>query len=93
MASVDGEYLTTVVPPDFEGVEIRFNPKTHHLFVDSNNHAVRSADEVVVFGHRVYARGKITYHTPQSAPQREGNAPSAAVVVGEELSVKTQVLR
>lgn len=76
MASVDGEFVATTVPDNFEGVEIRFNPKEQHLFVDADNRAVHFAEEVVVFAHRVYARGKVMYHTEHTAPPRAGEAPS-----------------
>lgn len=76
MASVDGEFVSTDIPHEFEGVELRFNPKDQHLFVDENNNAVHYAEEVVVFGHRVYARGEIVYHTQLSAPKRAGDYPS-----------------
>ncbi len=76
MASVDGEFVSIDVPKEFEGVQLRFNPKEQHLFVDENNNAVHYAQEVIVFGNRVYARGEIVYHTPTSAPQRAGDYPT-----------------
>lgn len=76
MASVDGDFVSIAVPENFEGLEIRFNPKEQHLFVDGNNNAVHYAEEVVVFGHRAYARGQIVYHTEISAPKRAGDYPS-----------------
>ena len=76
MASVDGDFVSIEVPQEFEGIELRFNPKEQHLFVDANNHAVHYAQEVVVFGHRVYARGEIVYHTEITAPPRAGDFPS-----------------
>lgn len=75
MASVDGEYVHTN-KPDFSGVEVRFNPMNHHLFVDNNGHAIKSAEHVTLYGHRAYVRGKTEYHTPETAPQRAGDAPS-----------------
>ena len=76
MASVDGHLQSLMVPEDFEGIEVRFNPKDHHLFVDANNHAIRCAEEVVILGHRAYARGKIEYYTLENAPIKKGVAPS-----------------
>ena len=81
MASIDGALVSTTVPENFEGVEISFNPKSQHLFVDSNNQAVHSAEEVVVLGNRAYARGKIVYHTELSAPARAGDFPSNTKVL------------
>lgn len=75
MASVDGQLVKVQSPEGFEGVEIRFNPRTDHLFVDANGHAVQFAEEAVVLGHRVYAKG-IRYHTELTAPPRAGDAPS-----------------
>ena len=82
MASVDGELVGVDPPEDFAGIELRFNPKTHHLFVDANNRAVHCAEEVVILGNRAYARGKISYHTDLTAPPRAGTAPSQAIVEG-----------
>lgn len=81
MASVDGELMDAGVPEGFEGVEVRFNPKSHHLFVDANGLAVHSAQEVLILGHRVYARGHLTYHTELTAPARAGDAPSETKVL------------
>lgn len=75
MASVDGNY-DAKAKPNFDGVEARFNPMDHHLFVDNNGHAIRSAEHVTLHGHRAYLRGKIEYHTPETAPKRAGDAPS-----------------
>lgn len=74
MASVDGEFLEQ--KPNFSGVVARFNPANHHLFVDENGHAIRSAEEVTLHGDRAYLRGKIEYHTPETAPEKKGNSTS-----------------
>lgn len=76
MASIDGTLVSTQAPEGFEGVEVSFNPRTQHLFVDSTHQAVRSAEEVVILGHRAYARGRIEYHTEATAPARAGDFPS-----------------
>ena len=60
MASVDGEFAD-VQEFDATGLEIRFNPKHHRHFVDLAGCYVSSAEEVTVFGNRVFARGKIEY--------------------------------
>lgn len=78
MASVDGTYVHTAQEPCFDGVEIRFNPKTTHLFVDSEGYAVRYAEAVTVLGHRAFARGLILYYSESDAPERAGDAPSEA---------------
>lgn len=80
MASIDGELLRVDSKANLDGVELRFNPKQTHLFVDANNRAVHHADEVTIVGHRAYARGTITYHTELSAPARTGDQPSVAIV-------------
>lgn len=74
MASVDGEYAHGA--PNFDGVEIKFNPMNHHLFVDENGNAVRSAEDVTMYAHRIYARGKIEYHTDDTVPERKGTSHS-----------------
>ena len=42
--------------PFTDGIEIRFNPKTGHLFSTLDNFAVKSAKIVTVFNTRVYAK-------------------------------------
>lgn len=91
MASVDGELVSTQIPDDFEGVEIRFNPKAHHLFVDANDQGVHSAEDVIILGSRVYARGKVTYHTELSAPKRAGDYPSATKLLPAVSPIATPV--
>ena len=49
------------VEPNFDGIELSFNPAREHLFVDANGRAVKSAEEVTIMGFKAYARGKITY--------------------------------
>lgn len=76
MASIDGHLQSLEIPDEFEGIEVRFNPRDHHLFVDANNQAIRCAEEVVILGHRAYARGKVEYYTLENAPTKKGVAPS-----------------
>lgn len=80
MASIDGAFSSTTIPRGFEGVEISFNPRTQHLFVDENNQAIHFAEEVVILGSRAYARGRIEYHNEMTAPKRKGDAPSSTQV-------------
>lgn len=79
MASIDGTYLGDSGVPRFDGVEIRFNPKTTHLFVDMEGYAVRYAERVTIMGHRAYAQGVLLYYSAEDAPQRAGDAPSEAI--------------
>lgn len=74
MASVDGEFVDA--KPNFDGVEVSFNPARVHLFVDAKGRPVRSAEEISMFGTRAYARGKIEYYTEDTAPDRKGAAAS-----------------
>ncbi|MDT8992814.1 hypothetical protein RQP54_18215 [Curvibacter sp. APW13] len=83
MASVDGRFSRIDGEPEFGGLEVSFNPHTVHLFVDSRGYAVRYAEEVTILGHRVYARGKVEFYTPDTAPARAGTAHSLARLVGE----------
>ena len=80
MASVDGEYQHHAAH-SFDGVEARFNPMQHHLFVDPDGRAIRSAEEVTLHGHRAYLRGKIEYHSAKTAPKRRGEHPSVAQIM------------
>lgn len=91
MASVDGEY--TSLPPNFNGVEIRFNPMNHHLFVDGNGNAVKSAEEVTLHGHRAYARGKIEYHTAATEPKRSGDAPTMSKLMEDVYTMLENLYR
>lgn len=81
MASIDGQFVEVLESFDASKdspVEVRFNPKTVHLFVDAGNMAVRRAEFVAIIGHRAYAWGSIEYHTEHTAPPRRGTAPSLA---------------
>lgn len=77
MAAVLGHLSHSL--PNLEGIEIRFNPKTSHLFTRADDgRAVKSADEVTVFHTRAYARGEVIYWDAESAPQPlEGIASDA----------------
>jgi hypothetical protein len=76
MASIDGQMVAP--DPSMDGVEVRFNPRMTHLFIDQANQAVRWAEDVTVVGHRAYCRGAICYHTRTTLPKRPGLAPSLA---------------
>lgn len=80
MASIDGDFLRIDNKANLDGVEIRFNPKQTHLFIDEKNQAIRFAEEVTIVGHRAYARGKILYHTSETVPMRAGIAHSIAQI-------------
>ena len=75
MAVAAGEYTTKEA--NFDGVEVKFNPKKLHLFVDENGRAIKSAEEVTIMGHRAYARGVITYFEENEDPREaKYTAPS-----------------
>jgi hypothetical protein len=78
MASCDG-VLVEDEAPELTGVEIRFDPRSVHLFVDTNKRPVRWAEVVTVYGHRAYARGRIIYYDEVSAPSKIGDAPSGVL--------------
>lgn len=78
MASVDGTYVRDARQDETQGIEVRFNPKTTHLFIDTENRPLHYAEEVTIIGHRVFARGRIVYYDEQTAPAKRGSAPSAA---------------
>ena len=84
MASVDGE-IQNPQENNFDGVEARFNPMQHHLFVDSKGNAIKSAEHVTLHGHRAYLRGKIEYYSPENAPKREGTS-NTQVTFKEDIS-------
>lgn len=78
MASVDGRYKAG--PPNFDGVELRFNPAKQHLFVDPDGRPVKSVDEATVVGSSVFARGKITYYTQADMPKPARDLPTEVVL-------------
>tara|TARA_R100001369_G_scaffold61619_1_gene88487 strand:+ start:400 stop:1401 length:1002 start_codon:yes stop_codon:yes gene_type:complete len=69
--SVNGAYSPNlkILPSDPNVVEIGFNPRSYHLFVDlKTGQAVKEADAATVIGDRVYAKG-ITYFKKSEAPK------------------------
>lgn len=81
MASIDGlfqEKRIESMPVDT--VEVRFNPKDVHLFVDENNRALRKAEHVLVIGHRAYAWGDLEYYNELTAPLKMGDSPSKVLL-------------
>jgi hypothetical protein len=87
MASANGELVSWDI--NLDGVALKFNPKREHLFTDENGFPVRFVEEATVFGNRVYARGRIEYHSKETVPKQEwkdresgdiivGTAPTAA---------------
>jgi hypothetical protein len=77
MASIDGEFVEPGGKVSFDGVELSFNPKSVHLFVDADGYAVRYAEEITILGHRGYARGKIEYYAEDNAPAKFGCAATS----------------
>jgi len=84
MGSADGQIVKTD-RPNFDGIELRFNPFREHLFVDAMGRAVKYVDEATIIGGRAFARGNIEYYGEEDAPSRAGTAPTAArlMVQGE----------
>jgi hypothetical protein len=78
MASADGTYCRVPTAVDFGGVEVSFNPRRTHLFLDEDGYAIQFAQHVTILGHRAYARGILRYFTQSGAPHKSGNAPSCA---------------
>lgn len=78
MASVDGELYSLRDCADFGGLEVRFNPRLVHLFVDGGNRAVRYADEVTLLGNRCYLRGRIVYFDEETWVQPKGPSDTLA---------------
>jgi hypothetical protein len=75
MAMAVGRVMDT--EPNFDGIELSFNPAREHLFVDSEGRAVKSAEEVTVMGYKAYARGKISYFEDFEDPRNpQYTAPS-----------------
>lgn len=87
MASIDGNFVKTDETLPQHYIEVRFNPKDVHLFVDSEGNAVRYAEKVVVQGHRAYASGHIEYHSATTAPVKQGIATSRATLPGKRVIV------
>ena len=69
--SVNGAYDANlkILPSDPNVIEIGFNPKAHHLFIDlKTGQAVKEADAATIIGDRVYAKG-VTYFKKSEAPK------------------------
>ena len=82
MGSADGQYVKAA-KPNFDGIELRFNPMREHLFVDAMGRAVKHADEVTVVAKRAFARGNIEYYGEEDVPARAGTAPTRARLMGQ----------
>lgn len=78
MASVDGRLSTHNNPVQgmFDGVEIKFNPMTGHLFTDPQGRAVKSATVATVVGSSVFVRGNITYWSKDAMPKPARDLPT-----------------
>lgn len=69
--SVNGAYDPDlkILPSDDDVVEVGFDPRGYHLFVDLNTgQAVKEADAATIIGDRVYAKG-VTYFKKSEAPK------------------------
>lgn len=82
MGSADGQYVKTD-KPNFDGIELRFNPMREHLFVDAMGRAVKHADEITAVAKRAFARGNIEYYGEEDVPARAGTAPTRARLMGQ----------
>ena len=74
--SVNGAYEPNlkILPTDDDVVEIGFNPKAHHLFIDlKTGQAVKEADAATVIGDRVYAKN-VSYFKKSEAPIPEADS-------------------
>lgn len=79
IASADGVLIDDEAH-SFQAIEVRFNPRDTHLFITSDNRAIRWAEEVTVYGHRVYCRGRLIFHSETTAPPKAGPSPSIAIL-------------
>ena len=82
MGSADGQIVKTD-QPNFDGIELRFNPFREHLFVDAMGRAVKYVDEATIVAGRAFARGNIEYYGEEDVPARAGTAPTAARLMGQ----------
>lgn len=74
MAAVAGAYVP--YREGAHGSEIRFNPKTSHLFTCvTTGWAVKSAEKVLLWDRRAYATG-LTYWSEAEAPRPASGLPS-----------------
>ena len=80
MSSVDGHYVEKPGADMFDGIELRFNPKREHLYVDPDGRPVKSASEATIAGSRVFARGKIEYFDESDVPAAKGGVPTSVQV-------------
>lgn len=84
MSSVDGEYVENPGSDQFDGIELRFNPKRVHLYVDPDGRPVKSAEEATVVGTpdgpRVFVRGRIEYYDRTDYPEPLDGAPTEVVL-------------
>jgi hypothetical protein len=96
MASADGQFVRSD-NPNFDGIEMVFNPKREHLFTDALGRAIKYADEVTVMGDRMYARGHIEYYGDKDFVVPVGPSPSKAIPLSmqdaaRQIAGKTGVL-
>lgn len=82
MSSVDGKFVARPGDDAFDGIELRFNPKREHVYVDPDGRPVKWVEEATVAGlgasPRVFARGRIEYYDESDFPEPLGGVPSAA---------------
>jgi len=90
MGSADGQFVR-IGEPNFDGIELGFNPKREHLFVDALGRAIKYADEITAMGDRVYARGMIEYYGEEDIPSA-GAVPTRAGPMVLETAIQEPVL-
>ena len=89
MGSADGQYVATD-KPNFDGIELRFNPNREHLFRDAMGRAVKYADEVTTTRNGIFARGNIEYFGEADVPPVAISPSEARLMKEGEVAAKQQ---
>jgi len=89
MGSADGQFVDTD-KPNFDGIELRFNPNREHLFRDAMGRAVKYADEVTTTRNGIFARGNIEYFGEEDVPPVAISPSEARLMKEGEVAAKQQ---
>lgn len=89
MGSADGQFVDTD-KPNFDGIELRFNPNREHLFRDAMGRAVKYADEVTTTRNGIFARGNIEYFGEADVPPVAISPSEARLMKEGEVAAKQQ---
>ena len=89
MGSADGQFVNTD-KPNFDGIELRFNPNREHLFRDAMGRAVKYADEVTTTRNGIFARGNIEYFGEEDVPPSAISPSEARLMKEGEVAAKQQ---